>query len=850
MRNTNIPWFWFILMAWRDSRGSRHRLFLAAAALTIGIAALVAVSSFRSNVQEAVDQQAKSLLGADIAISNQQPFSPEVESIITALGGEQARELSCSSMIVFPKSGGTRLAQIRAVAGNFPFYGVLETVPPEAGQTFRSGFQTLVDDNLLFQFDAQVGDSIKIGEATFEIVGRLKKIPGEAMAAALIGPRIYIPMAALESTALLQKGSRVTYKTYLRLPSGVDPDQRLAPFQEQLNTLRVDHETVTKRAARVGKVMTNLSRFLSLVGFVALLLGGIGVASAMHAHGQEKRNTVALLHCLGANPRQTLAIYFLQTLGLGLVGGILGIILGLTVHALLPLLLRDFLPIQITLAVSWWAVIHGLLAGVILAPLFALIPLLAVRRISPLGALRVAHEQEDAQPIIRDPLRLLMLAFLVLYVAGFAIMQTAQWTYALTFCAAVGVAFGLLIAIGKSVMVLARTYIPASWPYPWRQGLANLFRPHNQTLVLILTLGAGTFFLVTLFLVQQSLLQQITHINETNQPNLVLFDIQSDQREAVANLVHASQLPVLQDLPLVTMRLAAVKGKKVADLRNDEEKPIPDWALQWEYRSTYRQHLLDSETVVAGRWHDTVVSAFTRIPISLEEELAQTLKVTLGDELVFDVQGILLTTTVQSLRKVDWNRIQPNFFVVFPVGVLETAPQTYVLLTKALTNEKAATLQRTAVQRFPNISAIDLTVILNTLDAILARVMFVLRFMGLFTVAAGVIVLVGAVRTTYVQRIRESALLRTLGASRRQLRRILLIEYFFLGSFAAVTGVLLALIGSWALTRFLFEVTFTSDVWSLVLTPLLIISLTMIIGVVGNRKVTTHPPLEVLREEG
>jgi putative ABC transport system permease protein len=226
------------------------------------------------------------------------------------------------------------------------------------------------------------------------------------------------------------------------------------------------------------------------------------------------------------------------------------------------------------------------------------------------------------------------------------------------------------------------------------------------------------------------------------------------------------------------------------------------------------------------------------------------LNVTLGDALVFDVQGVPITTIVQSLRKVDWNRIQPNFFVVFPVGVLETAPQTYVLLTKTLTTEQSATLQRVAVQEFPNVSAIDLTVILHTLDAILSRVMFALRFMALLSLAAGGIVLIGAVHTTYAQRLRETVLLRTLGASRGQLRRILLIEYLFLGSFAAGAGVLLAIVASWALVRFLFEVTFVPSLAVLVLTPLLVIGLTMLIGVIGNREVITHPPLEVLRGEG
>lgn len=848
--NTATPWSWLLLMAWRDSRGSRHRLLLATFAITIGIGALVAVSSFRANVEDAVDQQAKSLLGADIAISHQHAFSAEVENILTAIGGEQARELSCASMIVFPKSGGTRLAQVRAVAGNFPFYGLLETVPPEARQTFRSGFHALVDDNLLLQFAAQVGDAIKIGEATFQIVGRLKKIPGEAVAAALIGPRIYIPMATVEATALLQKGSRVTYKAYLRLPDGTDPDARVAPFQEQLDTLRVESETVTKRAARVGKAMVNLAHFLSLVGFVALLLGGIGVASAMQVHGQDKLATVALLHCLGATPRQTLTVYCLQTLGLGVVGGLMGVMLGLTVHAVLPALLRDFLPVRITLAISWGAVIHGFLAGVMLTPLFALGPLLMVRRVSPLRALRAAYEPEATQPIARDPLRLLVVALLVLYIAGFAILQTARWTHALIFCAVLLAALVFLIAVGKLLMTVARAALPASWSYPWRQGMANLFRPHNQTLVLILTLGAGTFLLLTLLLVQQSLLRQVTHINETNQSNLVLFDIQSDQREAVTTLVRAARLPVLQEVPLVTMHLTEVNGKNIVALRNNPDKPIPDWALQREYRSTYRAHLIDSETLVAGTWYETAGGPPAAIPISLEEELARTLHVTLGDALVFDVQGVPLTTTVQSLRKVDWNRMQPNFFVVFPVGVLEAAPRTYVLLTKTQTTEQSAALQRAAVQQFPNVSAIDLTMILHTLDAILSRVMFALRFMALLSLAAGGIVLVGAVHTTYAQRVRETVLLRTLGASRGQLRRIVLSEYLFLGGFAAGAGELLAIVASWALARFLFEVTFAPSLVVLVLTPLVMIGLTMLIGVAGNRKVITHPPLEVLRGEG
>jgi len=470
-----------------------------------------------------------------------------------------------------------------------------------------------------------------------------------------------------------------------------------------------------------------------------------------------------------------------------------------------------------------------------------------VRRISPLLALRSSYE--NTQPAPRDPLRWLLSLLIALSTAAFAFTHTERWRYGLGFCVAVGVAFALLAAVAKLLMVLVRAHCPDSWPYVWRQGLANLYRPHNQTLVLLLALGFGTFLLVSLYLTQQMLLRQAMLAGQADQPNLILFDIQSDQREDVANLVRSFALPVLQQAPLVTMRLASIKGRSVEDLRNDAGNKIPTWALQWEYRATYREHLIGTETVIAGTWQGVVDHAASAIPVSLEEEIAHTLGVTLGDELVFDVQGVPVTTTVSSTRKVDWQRVQPNFFVVFPSGILETAPQTYVLVSRVPSNDLSAAVQRTAVQTFPNVSAIDLTLVLHTLDAILERIAFAIRFMAFFSMAAGIMVLASAVITGRYQRLQESVLLRTLGASRAQIRQILLIEYLFLGSLAAVTGLLLAVIASWALAYYLFETTFAPAGLPLVLALLFVIGLTILTGVLGSRGVVNRPPLEVLRSD-
>ena len=838
---------WVCAIAWRDSRGSHKRFLLATLTISLGIAAVVAITSFGVNVREAVHTQAKLLLGADLILSSRQPFGPETEAHIAAIGGEQSREIRCTSMAYFPQSAGTRLVQVRAVTGDFPYYGALETLPASAASTYRNGPYALVEDSLLLQFDVHLGDDIKIGAFTFTVAGRLTKVPGEAVTAALLGPRVYIPMAYLPHTALIQQGSRVTYRVAFKLPKDTDPEQLLETLRPHLNTYGLEADTVQKRAAGIGNIMENLSRFLNLVGFVALVLGGVGVASTIHVYVSEKIATIALLRCLGARAKQTCAVYMVQAAAIGISGAVLGAALGLTVQQALPALLRDFLPVNIAPTVSWSAVFQGSASSLGMVVLFALLPLLPVRHVSPWRVLRSGYEAAAATR--RDPARWGVVLLIVAGVASFALTHTERWTYGLAFCAALAAALVLLLAVAQALMSLTRAYCPGSLPYVWRQGLANLYRPHNQTRVLILVLGLCTLLVLTLHFTQQTLLQQVARTSDAHAANLIWFDIQSDQRADVAQLVRSFHVPVTQEAPIVTMRLALIKGKIVEELRNDPQQTIPEWALRHEYRATYREHLLETETIMAGTWQGQVGQETPTPVVSLEDDMARALGVTVGDELVFDIQGVPVTTTVKSIRRVDWQRLQPNFFVVFSAGVLESAPQTYVLLTNVPSNTVSAAVQRAVVQQFPNVSAIDLRSVLHTLDTILSRVSFAMQFMTLFSIMAGLLVLTGAVASSQQQRLRESVLLRTLGASRRQIRQILVIEYFFLGSFAAVTGLLLAGAASWALTYWLFQAPFIATGLPGVVALLAVIGLTIMVGIMGSRGMVNRPPLEVLREE-
>ncbi len=830
-------------MAWRDSRTYRRRLLLFISCILLGVGGLVAVRALGDNLQRVVENEARTLLGADLRVSSQRAFAPAVDSLFNSWGGEQSREVRFASMVFFPKNGGTRLVQVRALQGDFPYYGTFETNPSEAAKTFQHTNHALLDDGLLVQFGVQVGDSVRIGHHTFVIGGRITNISGEAMAFATVAPRVYIPLSHLDKTGLIKFGSIASYVAYFKF----DSNTRIGSIQRELRPYRGDQnlrtETVRSRQQRLNRILDNLYIFLSLVAFAALLLGCIGVASAIHVYTRQKITTVAILRCMGAQSNQILCIYAIQAIALGLIGTGCGSLLGVGIQYLLPGVLAQILPIELDIQFSYWAIIQGTGIGLSLSLLFALLPLLPIRRTSPLHTLRASFENARSQI---DPLQLMTIGGICLIVTGLGIVQTSSISVGIGIAFGFGIAFGLLIGASWLIIKTVRRFFPTTWQYVWRQGLANLYRPHNQTVILMLALGLGTFLITTLYIVQHALLAQIAIAGSDNRPNFVLVDVQTDQIEGVSALLRKQSLPVIHHAPIITMRLKSIKGQEAQSYGRIHD--VRRWAIQREYRSTYRNHLFDSERLVGGTW---INKNWTEepIPVSFERDIARSLRVSLGDTLTLDVQGVPIQTTVQSLREVDWQRIQPNFFIVFPKGVLETAPQFHVLTTRINTTEQSAILQRTLVQQYPNVSAVDLGLILKTVDDVLSQIAFVVRFMALFSVITGLIVLTAAVTTSRYQRIQEAVLLRTLGASQKQIRRIFLLEYAFLGALATLTGLMLSIGGAWAVTIFIFDIHFTLPTAALAGVFVLVTTLTIIVSMLNSRGIADRPPLEILRGE-
>lgn len=836
---------WLCQMAWRDGRRSKSRLFLFVSSIVLGIAALVAIYSFNDNLQRDIDLQAASLTGADLVLSTNKQPDAKTEKYLHNLGDQRASERSFVSMILFTRGGGSRIVQVKALEGEYPFYGEIKTRPQAAGRNI-SGNNAVVDKTLMLQFGAEKGDSIRLGEKSFVISGILESAPGQTGLASAVAPIVYIPMSALEQTGLLQKGSRINYTYYFKFEDQTQLGKQLKSVREFGDNASMDIDTIESRKEDLGNSFSNMTKFMLLVAFIALLLGCIGVASAVNIYVREKVTSVSILRCLGATASQATLIYLVQIAAVGLVGSVFGALLGVFIQQLLPLALKDFLPLEITAGISYPAIIQGVFTGLIVSVIFSLLPLLGVRKVSPLNTLRSSSDRPFQ---VNDPLRWLVYLIIVAFLVSFSYIQLGQMRQALLFTLGVGVCFLALAGTATILTTLTKRYFPSSWNYLFRQGFSNLFRPQNQTLTLIICIGLGTAFINTLILVQDILIAKVNTSSAEGKPNMVLFDIQSVQKDAVARLTREQGLPVMQQVPIVTMRIDDIRGITQSQAKKDSSLGVPPRAFNSEIRSTFRDSLTSTETIVEGTWRGKVGDD-GRVYVSLEKRYGERLGVKIGDRITFNVQGAIIPVIVGSFREVDWNNIQTNFRVVFPEGILESAPQFHVLLTRLENAQQAARFQRAIVLNFPNISIIDLNLVLDVLDDIMSKLRFVIRFMAGFSVITGIVVLIASVLISKYQRRRENVLLRTLGASSRQVLFITGLEYSFLGAFASLTGILLSYLAAWGLARYNFETAFTPQLLPSLILLLVVCLITVLIGLLNSRSSLNSPPLEILRREG
>jgi putative ABC transport system permease protein len=848
-----------VRLALRESRHGLRRVGIYMVSIALGVGALVSIHSFRDDVARSVQEEADVLMGANARLRADQPLPESVNAVLDSLrdnGIGVARVTTAPSMILAPSSGQVRLLQVRAIDEGYPYYGEVTTSPPGRWGAHLEPGRLLVDPAVLIQLDVEVGDSLVVGRERLEIAGTVDDLPTDIAYQTAIGPRVHLSAETLERSELLAVGSLARYEAFLRMP---DAGQRIG-FEEEYDSVFRDVDVGFTLAEEQARSLSNgvrfLGRFLSLVGLGALLLGGVGVASAIHVYIREKRASIAVLRCIGAGQMTAFVAYLIQSALLGLVGALGGVALGLLAQAIMPTVLAGVLPVDVTTRFSLGSVLAGLGIGVWVAVIFALIPLLDARDVPPLAALRQGFESNGRGWADRP--RLAAYALLGASVLVLCAIEAPEIDMGLSFAAALAVAGVLVAGTGTLLMRAARRYFPSRASYPVRQGVSNLFRPQNQTVSVTLALGFGAFIIGTIVEVEGNIRDDLTVSFGEGQPNMLLFDVQRDQVEGVLELIPPESRALVDVSPLVTSRIGSINGQSPGELRTNPDRDARPsaFALRREYRNTYRAEVGRAEELVAGRWWDGTpgsesaeeIDAGGLARLSLEEDIAESLRVGLGDTITWEVSGLEVLSVVVSLRRVDWNQMEPNFYAILEPGSLDDAPATIVMVARIEEDERRAALQRDLIGAFPNVSALDFSRVQEAIDTVLARVRQAVGFLGTFSALAGVIVLIGALATSRAQRLREGALLKTLGARRRQVLTVLMSEYIALGTVATASGLLLAIVGSAIVVPWVFELDYAPRTGPLALIWIAIVGLTVVVGLASSRDLLRRPPLPVLRE--
>ena len=830
-------WVW--RMAWRDSRSQRLRLLVFSLAIVSGVAALTAIHSLKEGIERGVGSESKALLGSDLRLSSRRKFT---DAELSSLGGESvalAQEVSFPSMMRFSENDGARMIQVRGMAGEFPFYGEATTRPADAWEAMKNSNGVILEPAIMDQFSLKIGDVVELGETSLRVVGVIENPAPRGGRFSGFAPEVYASLKDVERTGLLGGNSMVSHQVHLKVGEGIGGKDLKKRMRSDFPDQRWRMETPEDRQENVAGALQKFQQFLSIIALAALVLGAIGVAGAVHTHVRRRLKFIAVLRCLGCPGQMAFGIYFVQVIILGLFGSIMGGLVGILIQTGLLTSLGSELPVSVKIGPEWLVVAKTVVIGFAVCVAFALLPLLKIRGVSPAQTLRNTGEVKSGL-FGRMLVGFLLAALLVLAARG----SDSNWTRAGALAGGLIVAFLALAGVARLLMLVSRHLPGNRWPYLLRQGISNLHRPGNQTLLFLLSPGLGTFLLVTVLSAGSLMNERLDFKRSAESPNLYLIDVQPDQIASVEEVLKDQGLPILESIPMVTMRIESIRsvaGKRVEDL--------PRWVFRREFRSTYRDELNDTEEIVAGSLSTGPVDPSGFVPLSLEEKIAGDMGVVLGDELVMDVQGIPIQTKITSIRRVDWSQFNLNFFMVFPTGVLEEAPGFQVITTRTPDPAASGNLQRELAKQFANVTAIDLTQILKMVRELLEKISLVVSVLAGFTLLAGIPIFLGTLLNGREVRQRESVLLRTMGASAGQVRAILVIEFAVLGLLSGLTGVLLAVGANAALAISVFD----ASPWPDSIITFSALATVTVAAVIGgmflSRGLTRNSPLEILRNE-
>ncbi len=849
-------WATALKIASREARASALKFLFVAFGVAAGVGALTGVRGFSQAFRDTLRSEARTLMAADIAIRQFNLTTPEQDAAAQKYvdqGAVLTRITETVSMMDSPAGGAPLLVSIKAVDPQaYPFYGKFVLDPPAKLKDALTADSIVVSDDLVVRMDLSTGSTVRLGGQEFRVSGVVKSEPDRMTGALNIGPRVMISHAGLERTGLMQFGSRASQRLLFKAP---EPRFNLEAMKTDLRKSFTDARVVTAREAHpaIERALDRSTTFLSLVSLIALIVGALGVATSVHAHLQQRLDTIAIMKCLGARSSQIIGIYTIQTGLLALAGGLAGVGVGAAVQLLFPLLLRRYFNFEAGVHWSPAFALEGIATGLLVTLLFTLPPLLSIRRVKP--ALIFRREMTEARPPLLTRLKRQTPSILCGGLILLGLGAIAGWladSARMGWMFVGGLVVSLLILSGVAwILLRSLRWLVQKGPWrlsvPVRQGLANLYRPGNHAGAVLVSLGVGVMFTLSIYLIQKSLLSEVAGAAPPNAPNVFMINVTEREYAGLKTLLdaqpRASQDPKSKPrlIPFVPARLVTINGEplKLQGLRG------------WERRFSQARQVSsisekpDDIQIRKGQWW----APDAKEPrVALDEEAANVLKARPGDVLRYSVAGREFDARLAAVYRIISAGPGGVGETIFNPAALDSFSKQYVGLARMPVSH-VQQFQREAYAKFPTVSVVNAADVLAIVQEVVDQVSLLVRFIAAFAIAAGVIILMATVAGTRFRRMREAAVLKTLGARRRQLLGIFSVEFLVLGLVAGLMGGLLATAFSRLLMTRLLDAEFRVEWLPNAVTVVLVGALSLIAGWLASARVLPQKPLEVLRDE-
>ena len=858
-------------IAARELRSSRGKFAFVLLSVAIGVAALTGVRGFSASFRSTLLLRARSIMAADLAARMNQEPTPEQQASLDdfrAAGVSQTSVTELLSMASSTTSLDPLLVSLKAVdPTHYPFYGSVVLQPAIPLTQALTDTSVAVGDDLLLRLNLHVGGAIKLGDRRFRIAATVVDEPDRLSGSFAAGPRVLLTQDALHATGLLAPGSRANRRILFRIapsaPGKAVTDNEVAALRTQLEAALPEATVTDYREANpaLTKALDGATGLLSLMSLVALVLGAVGVAMAMRAHLQQRLDSIAIMKTLGAGSAQIMKIYLLQTLLLGLGGGLLGVLLGAGVQLAFPLFIARLLHLTPKFQLDPRAIALGLGAGLLTTLLFTLPPLLDIRSVRPILILRRSVEVSD-DPFAARLLRKLRGSVAQIGAIGL-ILACLSWLATRVsdsrqvggwFAAGLVAVLLALFAMASLTLALLRRFLrrtSLSLPSTLRHGLANLYRPGNPSAALLAALGLGVMQMATVYMVQHAVVGEMHSSTTANVPNLFLIDITTGEVAPVRALLSAqrSVRGTPEIIPVVASRLLAIDNVPAAELKLQHmpRRALQSLSLTWAPTADAPPV---GDRVVAGQWWSAAqAAAANEHPfVAVERRRAQSLNLHPGQQITFSAQDDQFTATVAAIYEPDERHTFSRAEFVLPAPALAGLP---VVWYGGVHCDPAATadLRRVLYGRFPSVTVIDVAATLETVRQVLLQVTYVIQFLAAFSIFAGTVILVSSIASTRYRRIREVVVLKTLGATRPRIAAIFSIEFAVLGLIAGAVGLVFANLLARLLLGRALHFDYSFQPWFTLLAWLATAVLSVGAGWLASHRVLGQKPLEILREE-